>query len=233
MRKPHALSASKLRLQRPERAPRGVTISATDRRGISIRGEIHLSGVRLAQVSWNLAGRLTSEKFFDAHGRPHGLERELSERGNVVWQVPWVHGSMHGLARQFDASGRCIMKSRFTRGVGVDVFCGPLGISEFRELANSARNGFERWGAPELPTWEGCFMHGKRHGVFRQWSEERLESGYPVYYLDDQVVTQTRYRAAQRVRTELPRDLRREDARKRARPAFLDDGRVWIRAGRK
>ena len=219
-------------LQRPAGAPRGARLVVVDRVGISVRGELQQGGLRLAQLTWDSRGRLTWEKPFDGNGRAHGLERELREDGSVSWQVPWSRGAMHGLARQFDESDRCIMRSRFVRGRGVDVFCdvldGVIAIAELREM-DETLHGLERWGPPDRPYEEGHHEHGKRHGVFRLWRSGVLEGDGPRYFVNDVQTSRDAYRRQRRTMPDLPPDRRRDDRPARSLPRCLTDGSVWIR----
>ncbi len=219
------------RLQRPSSAPRDARVVVIDRVGVSIRGELEEAGVRLTQLTWDLRGRLTWEKPFDREGRAHGLEREL-DGGRVSWQVPWSRGTMHGLARQFDATGRCVMRSRFVRGRGVDVFCdvveGVVAIAELREI-DETLHGLERWGPPDRPYEEGHYARGQRHGVFRRWRKDVLEIDYPRYFVNGVQTSRDAYRRQRRRMPELPADRRRDDHPVRPLPSCLTDGSVWIR----
>ncbi len=210
----------------PPHIPAGARFEEVLRNEACVQGEFFYDGGR-AQIAWSRAGNVLSERYFDRVGRAHGMEVSRFESGAVEWQVPWVRGQMHGLARQFGPGGEELSRSRFVRGAGVDVWIDNGAVSEVRELRNSVLHGVERWGHPLHPYEEGHYLRGKRSGVFRRWAGAKLEKGYPKYFLDDDEVDRARYVSACRRNSELPPDLRKDDARERRPLKGLKA--VWLR----
>ena len=197
------------------------------RNDVCVQGEF-IYDERRAQVAWSRAGNVLSERYFDSSGRAHGMEVSRFENGSVQWQVPWVRGQLHGLARQFSPYGEELSRSRFVRGVGLDVWIDQGTVSEIRELRESMPHGIERWGHPLYPYEEGHYLRGKRSGVFRRWVQGRLERGYPKYFLDDVEVNRAQYMRACARNSELPNDLRKDDLRERR--LHWGFKLVWLRA---
>jgi hypothetical protein len=219
----------------PERVPASATFEEEGRNDYSIWGRF-MYRMGSAAIGWSLRqspfdspGAVSSERYFDRNGLRCGLEVERGKGGGVRWQVPWVRGRMHGIARQFDESGRQILRTRFVRGSGVDLYSNGYGINELRMYRNNHRHGIERWGHPRLPYEESHFLQGRASGVFRRWKGAKLEKGYPKYFVDDKEVTSAVYRKACRTRPELPRDSRKDDRCERPpsrRDARSEDRRV-------
>jgi hypothetical protein len=167
-------------------------------------------------------GRVMHEQPLDRQGRAHGIEIERDDAGAVVWSATWVHGTMHGPLIQFDGHGTPLLITQFVRGRGTDLWMTCGRISEVRELLDGVRHGVERWGDPERPTEEGYFAHGRRHGVFREWtSSGRLRRGFPRFYLDDARVTRRTYELALERDSSLRPYSAREDSNARAMPAAV------------
>jgi hypothetical protein len=233
MRISHSLKRSQARvllagvhLVWPEGVPRNATFVESGRNQGCIWGQFTYVGGK-AQIAWSIAGDVLSERYFDADGVAHGVEVSRHEDGTVEWQVPWAHGQMHGIARQFDESGRELLRTRFVRGSGIDLWVNGSEIAELREYKKSLLHGVERWGHPRLPYEEGYFLRGKRAGVFRRWSGSVLERGYPKYFIDDEEVSRAKYLRARKVWPELPACLREDDKRERAMHSGLEH--VWLR----
>ena len=210
----------------PAGIPANARFKEARRNEVCVQGEFFYDG-RRAQVAWSRAGDILSERYFDRHGRAHGIEVSRFDDGSVEWQVAWVRGQMHGLARQFDVRGRELSRSRFIRGAGIDIWIDNCVVTEIRELRNSVLHGVERWGLPDYPSEEGHYLHGKRSGIFRRWKDARLETGCPQYFLDDVEVDRAQYRRARRRNSALPPDLRKDDRRERRPPKGLKA--VWLR----
>jgi hypothetical protein len=232
MKRSHLLLAG-VRCLWPARVPGSATFKEDGRNDYSIWGRFTYK-TGSAAVGWSLKespfhspGELSGERYFDRNGVKRGLEIERRKGGGVGWQVPWVKGRMHGIARQFDRTGSEILRTRFVRGSGADLYSNGCGINELRMYRNNHRHGIERWGHPRLPYEESHFIRGKRSGVFRQWRGTNLEKGYPKYFVDDKEVTQSEYRRARKARPQLPRDDRRDD--QRVRPLHPSLRRAWLR----
>lgn len=216
------------RLVWPGSVVRSARFEEFGRNEASIWGQFTYEGGK-AQIAWSTAGNVLSERYFDAHGRAHGMEVSRHEDGSVEWQVPWVHGQMHGIARQFDESGRELFRTRFVRGSGIDLWVQANEIVELREYKDSMPHGMERWGHPLLPYEEGYFLRGQRAGVFRRWIGSALEAGYPRYFVDDEEVSRPEYLRARRLRPELPAYRRENDRRGRSMHSGLLH--TWLRKG--
>lgn len=209
------------RLERPSRVPRGARLSRCEKNDVCFWGVFVWAGGS-ANVSWTLSGRVWSEIFFDHLGRRVGLEVDRFPDGRVSWRVPWVRGQMHGVAMQFDERGRVLMRSRFVRGCGVDVFTNDGRVTEFHEVVNSVPHGVTRWGNPLTPWSEEHYLDGKRAGVFREWRGSKLTRGFPKYFVDDVQVSREEYRRLRRKRPELPPDRRAEDSPTRELPVSFE-----------
>jgi hypothetical protein len=218
------LSVDGLVLQWPDGVPPGARFEPMGAAGGTLQGVLrHKRGA--ARVTWalqddafNRAGTLMLVSRLDREGRLHGLATEHLGDGAVHWRVPWVRGQMHGVARQLDENGSILVRSRFIRGTGVDVWasgCGRWGVSEVREMRDSKPHGVTLWGHPRLPWEEEFYIRGLRTGVFRRWKGLVLEPGYPEYFLDGHQVSRADYVRARRRRPELVPDRRADDARPR------------------
>jgi hypothetical protein len=178
------------------------------------------------QVCWSTSKQILSERWFDRNGVANGPEIERHDNGRVSWQVTWVRGQMHGVARQFDDTARCLVRTRFVRGAGLDIWGSRNELGEIRELVDSVPHGVERWGHPRLPHEENYFVRGRREGVSRRWTGDRLENGYPKFFVDDEEVSAAEYARAARLRPELHKYRREEDARaRRLHPGLA---RAWL-----
>ncbi|EPX63696.1 hypothetical protein D187_006105 [Cystobacter fuscus DSM 2262] len=214
------------RLVWPPGVPRSARFEEFGRNDNGLWGQfIHARG--RASISWSSEGTIFSERYFDAQGRAHGLEVSRHDDGTVQWRVPWVRGQMHGLARQFDEAGRELVRTRFIRGSGIDLWVSGGFISELREHENSQLHGVERWGHPLFPYEENHYLRGRRAGISRRWKGSTLEPGYPHYFVDDEEVSRAEYLRARKTRPELPAYRRQDDRRERP----MHDGlpHAWIR----
>src|SRR5215472_9150219 len=153
---------------------------------------------------WSTRGQVLTEQYFDALGRPHGLELSRHKDGSTQWQVAWVRGWMHGLARQFDEAGRELYRTRFIHGSGVDLWLNGREVTELREMERNVPHGVERWGHPQLPYEECHFVRGRRTGIFRRWTGLRLDPGYPKFLIDDREVSRATYLRARKRNPETP-----------------------------
>jgi hypothetical protein len=190
----------------------------------SITGEARLEAQTLARLMWvpepgkARKMRLIHADQLDGEGRRHGFEAEYDD-GRTAWCAQWVRGKMHGLAIQLDRRGRPMIASRFVRGRGTDLWmgCGQGPVSEVREMLDGQLHGLVRWGEPEEPWEEERYRHGKRHGIFRKWSDGALEKDSPQFYVQDRQVSRRAYQAAQRRDASLPRhDASDDDPRRPA-----------------
>ncbi len=210
------------RLFRPRNAPQ-TELHITARTGRNIQGEASRSGHLVAQLSWTCFGRLCHEQSVTADGTQHGWELEYSPNGRLSWVAQWIKGKMHGLAAQFDEQGRVGFASLFSNGVGVDIFgCGSQ-VSEYREMSDGVPHGIVRWGNPEEPWCEEYFKAGKRHGIFRNWQDNRLEDSFPKFFLDDKEVDQQNYQRAANSDTSLPKYLPEDDRPARKKPKAVQE----------
>lgn len=221
-----SLIVSGRRLVWPARVPPLAAFHAVGHNDACVWGEFKFAG-GAAQIAWSRAGKIMSEKYLDAKGRGHGLEVSRTFEGAIEWQVPWVHGQMHGIARQFDDLGRTLVRTRFVHGTGVDVWVNCGCVSEVREMVDGVPHGVIRWGHPLLPSEEDFYFEGKRCGPLRRWVGDRLEDGFPKFYLDDEEVTRAVYLRARTLRPLLQRYSRIDDERRRELHPAL--GRVWLR----
>lgn len=168
-----------------------------------------------ADVLWQSNGRIGHVRFFDANGVATGFETEHDERGRITWEVPWVKGQMHGFARQFNGHGHELMRSRFIKGTGLDVYVTCGAVNEVREIANGVPHGIERWGHPLRPWEEALWFEGERC-IVRQWEGESLKQGFPQFFVAHQQVTRAVYERARKRRPALPKYLADGDRRERS-----------------
>ena len=205
--------------ERPPWVPARAVLVRNGGNNVSVWGEARVGDRLLGQVTWSPEGRLRYEKPFDAAGSPHGVETEYGDSGQIVWCARWVHGLMHGPAIQFDGQARPIVVIQFVRGRGADIWMNCGAVSEYRELAAGVPHGLERWGDPRRPWEEGRWSRGKRHGIFRRWSEDgALCKGFPSYYVNDAAVSRRAYEVARAEDGELPAYDARDDVNKRPMP---------------
>lgn len=190
-----------------------------------IWGEAQLEGRTVARLSWSLDGGLIQEMQCDAHGKAHGFELEYDDSGRVIWVAQWEHGFMHGPAIQLDENGSPIIMTSFDQGRGVDIWMSCGEVSEVREMVDGVPHGFVRWGEPTRPWEEEHFFQGKRHGIFRQWTEGNLEEGFPRFYVDDKPVSRSEYETARETEASLPPYRPEEDSNDRAMPQVVLDAR--------
>lgn len=209
----------KLRVQWPSQVPLTSRFTPLGHNDASRWGRFHFAK-SYADICWSPRGRVLSERRFNALGQTIGFEIERDEQGRVRWRVPWRNGQMHGLATQFTASGRVLVRSRFVKGAGLDVWADCGRISEVREMRDSTPHGFERWGDPFNPWEENHFVKGRRSGISRQWNGDVLAPGFPKFFIDDEEVSRRRYLRAR----QLPAWTRDDDRRERTLP--FDS--VWL-----
>lgn len=210
-------------LELPRSAPPGVVITIAGNNEASIWGAVNVGERLVVQIAWSPEGRILHEKYFDRVGRAHGVERQRDDDGHVIWCAQWVHGLMHGSVMMLDRAGRPVVVTPFVRGRGMDIWLNDCGdIVEVREMADGVPHGFVRWGEPTLPWEEEHFSRGKRHGVFRRWTErEALDAGFPEFYVNDECVSQAQYVSAQQTDDSLPAYSEQDDARDRVMPALV------------
>jgi hypothetical protein len=211
-------------LECPEWLPARARIVVTRRTEGSIQGEARLGRRRLAQLLWTPDGQLGWEQPLGKNGKPHGIEVERDDDGRVTWCAQWVNGQMHGPVMQFDARGLPMMVTDFVRGRGIDIWIGGRQVAEIREMADGRLHGIVRWGDPRKPSSEERFFHGERHGIFREWEPDgRLRSRFPQYYVNDRLVSLTRYKSAQAKDESLPPYCEEDDANQRPMPEVVRD----------
>jgi hypothetical protein len=189
------------------------------RNEVSVWGEARVGDLLLAQLTWSQDGELLHEKPFASDGAAHGIETQRDESGRVIWCAQWVHGLMHGPVMQFDERSRPVIVTQFERGRGTDIWMNCGKVTEIREMADGVPHGLVRWGDPRGPWEEGHFLHGQRHGIFRQWQPDgALREGFPQYYLNDNLVPRHVYDATQAKEGALPRYDARDDSNRRTMP---------------
>jgi antitoxin component YwqK of YwqJK toxin-antitoxin module len=219
------MSADELRsqLQVPSWCSSEIVLKINGKNDASVWGEAAVDGRVVAQLAWSPEGKLLHEKAFGPDGRPNGLEIQYDGAGRVIWCARWVAGEMHGMAMQFDDEGLPVIATPFVHGDGVDVWIACGEVSEVRATHNGIPHGLVRWGNPTKPDEEGYFANGKRHGIFRCWEGDVMESGYPAFYVNDNQVSEDRYRAACDVDCSLPPYNESEDTNERSMPASVRD----------
>jgi hypothetical protein len=200
--------------------PRGASVrERDDGRDYLVRGRVRLRVYEAddGHPDWAMS--------FDGTGRSHGRERHWFPDGRLMYDAGWTHGVQHGLQRQWDHRGNLIVRTRFVRGTGVDIWCDPgTGrLTETREMRDGHRHGYERWWSTARTLWsERHFDRGREHGVFRSWRGARLSRGTRFFVAGEQV---SRRAYAQACRTDAalpPLDARLDQPTRRA-PSRLRD----------
>jgi antitoxin component YwqK of YwqJK toxin-antitoxin module len=173
----------------------------------------------VARAYFHATGEIDWAVPFDDNGRMHGVERHDFEDGRRMYRARWRHGKQVGWQEQWDERGRLLVRQRFVRGTGLDVWftCGE--IAETRTYVDGARHGYERWGHGKHVHEESHFRADREHGVFRSWNiRGRLRRGYPQYWIDGQRVTKRVYLRQAAIDPSLPAFDRRDDRPVRAPP---------------
>lgn len=194
---PPSSPAPDTRRRVPRRVPRGA-----EERPISGDGVEYFVDDRLAaRVYYHSNGAMEWEMYFDDAGVRHGVERYGHENGRIKWQSRWRHGVQIGKQEQWDEEGNLICATRFVRGTGADLWFSGEGdiLSEERHFEGGVRHGVERWWYDENRVWHEIeYKDSLEHGIERRWNGDRLERGYPRYFLVGERVTRRAYERARR-----------------------------------
>lgn len=215
-------------LARPARTPRRARIVVAGTNEAGTWGALRIGDRRVVELAWDRLGNVAHERWFDARGRAHGYELERYPDGAVAYRARWVHGVLEGPATQLDEAGSMLVRSRFVRGAGLDVWVACGRVAEVREVRRSRPHGIERWGDPCFPDEERTFIRGLPSGVMRRWEGEALAPGYPRFFVDGAEVSRGAYLRSRRRRPELPPIRASDDQRARVLPPGFS--RVWLRA---
>jgi hypothetical protein len=222
MTDPSETNALQVRLERPSWLARGARLVIHKQHEHGMSGEARLGTRTVASLAWASDGQLWHARQLDAAGRGHGLETEHDD-GRLSWCAQWVRGKQHGLAMQFDDRGRPLVVTQFVRGRGTDIWTNCGEVTEVHEMNDGRLHGFVRWGDPRQPWEEEHFHAGKRHGIFRRWSDGKLRKGFPQFYVNDKQVSRRAYEAAQARDRSLPPYDQHEDSNRRSMPAVVDE----------
>jgi hypothetical protein len=132
-----------------------------------------------------------------------------------------VDGLQHGWAKQYDSSGRLLLVSPFKRGTGTDYWCDDQGrLAEEHPLVGGRISGCERWWATDQKTVysETGWLDGAYHGIWRQWTDGKLDRGFPKFFIRGAQVSKREYLAAARGDPTLTEYARQDDFPKRKLP---------------
>ncbi len=134
---------------------------------------------------------------FDSGGQKHGVEQVHFPDGRLRREAHWKHGLQIGLQRQWDQRGRLLCATEFAGGTGRDLWWDGDRLAELREFVNGKRHGVEQyWSSDGQLQSEFYFHEGLEHGPFRQWIGQKLESGYPRFFIRGGRVSRTAYSRA-------------------------------------
>jgi hypothetical protein len=191
----------------------------------------HPSGAK-ARSSFFVARKLVGVMLWEDDGTPawgwgirdgkkHGPSVEWWENGVVAFCEPYVDGLVHGVARHWDDEGKLLLRTRYVRGTGVDLWCDlhSRTLAEETRLRRGVLHGVRRLWNQGAVWLEEHYLEGAPHGVFREWNlEGRLRRGFPRYFVHGQRVDRRAYlRAAKRDAT-LPAWRRADDRPRRPLP---------------
>ena len=131
---------------------------------------------------------------FDTGGLKHGVEQYHFADGRLRKEAHWRHGLQVGLQQQWDQRGRLLCATEFAAGTGRDLWWDGDRLAELREFVNGKRHGVEQyWVTDTRVLSEFYFYEGLEHGPLRQWSGQKLESGYPRFFIRGRRVSRAAY----------------------------------------
>ncbi len=140
--------------------------------GAKSRSRFHHGGERIAEVLWEEDGT-PSWGWRLRRGKRHGPSVEWWPNGRVAFVEPFVDGLVHGVARHFDDQGKLLLRTRYVKGTGVDLWCdlSNRSLAEETRLRGGTLHGVRRWWNGDGRTvWlEEPYRDGKLHGIVREW----------------------------------------------------------------
>lgn len=214
-------------------------------------GRLRLDSARTVEACWSSEGILESLEMLDTLGLKHGLSVEFSGVSHLdnpaSYFMTWWHGVPDGPVVCLDAAGRPLVVSIMVAGTGLDLFAGSGSDSKPSEPSISAVWEYEEWldGAPHglarlhgltRPMHEFWRLHHRFAGVERRWDGGgALLPGYPVFWVDGDVVSLDAYRAACEANGALRPYIAEEDRAVREVPpgvrAAVEAARAWRQGG--
>lgn len=145
------------------------------------------------------------------NGKYHGNYYYFFDDSKVQYHCLYRDGKVHGIVSQWSEKGDLICVSNFIDGSGFDFWCqeldGNVELSEEREYCHGDLNGYVRWWNSEEKLWrEETYRDGVKHGIEREWDDDRLVHGYPKYHVDGKEVTEKQYYSIQQesIQLDLP-----------------------------
>jgi antitoxin component YwqK of YwqJK toxin-antitoxin module len=200
--------------------------------GRKVSAEYFVRGELVGRRQWFVNGQLDIEWTY-RNGRQHGLWREWHENGRLFSQTRYKDGYEHGQALQWNRHGRLIGGYRMNMGTGVDLWWGHGDVypSEEHHMLEGLPHGFERWWTSRARVYsEDHWVRGERHGISRWWTGDKLDRGYPQFYILGKKVTKREYLKAAKSDATLPRYDSKDDSPRRKPVSLpLDRSRRLVR----
>ncbi|MHC4444146.1 MAG: toxin-antitoxin system YwqK family antitoxin [Planctomycetota bacterium] len=143
---------------------------------------------------------IIEREFGLANGRKHGIFREWSPSGKLIFETNYIQGKEHGIAKQWDEDRKLLGTYKMHDGSGVSLWFGINGeLSEELHYLNGMRHGVERWWDADNKTIyiERYWKEEKLHGIEREWNQKgKLRRGYPKFFISGRIVNKQKYRNA-------------------------------------
>ena len=202
-----------------------IPAGATERKVSPYQHEGHVS--RLERRECVLDGQVVGMRCYHENGRiaqetpmlngvKHGTEYFWNDDGSLDFAEPFVNGKMHGTCRQWDWDGLLIGTYEIVNGTGIDVWRhrepdGTIGVSETHPLVDGWIHGLDQWWSNDHEVYEEThYVRGKKHGIYRHWTDGRLDDDCPKFWVNDEEVSREDYLRAAGEDPTLP-PLRPED----------------------
>jgi len=198
------------------------------------------AGLRLSRKDYFRDSELVGSRFYNEEGvleDERAYRNDLSFGREYVWHPSGAmmsvapfdgHGRQHGTAYQWAEDGKLLGGYTMVQGTGVDLWwqTWPDGTSELAEVhyyRDNERDGYEWWLTGGVPHIERHWQHGVLHGVEREWNEnDRLQRGYPRFYVNGQRQTRARYLEIAATDSTLPPFREEDNAPERTFPPEVE-----------
>lgn len=163
------------------------------------------------------------------NGKKHGREYIWNEDDSLESVEPYFEGKLHGLSKQYGRNGKVIGTYRCVHGTGFDIWRqeledGSIVISEIHSLQDGRPHGYEWWvRADEHSIWHE--RHGQQgivHGIERMWNKDKLQRGYPKFWIQGRSVRKATYLKAAKQDKSLPAFWKKDDRPQRQFPAEIE-----------
>jgi len=157
-------------------------------------------------------------------GKPHGVkyfwDDDNDDNGPYLHLTePHQNGLVHGTASQWAHDGTLMGTYTLLHGTGYDLWRnfdehGHLYLAEVHAMKDGGPHGYEWWVCVDQRTifHEVHWKDGQRHGIERQWDEDKLDPGYPKFHVNDMAVGKDAYIEKRKADSSLP-EYRVEDDR--------------------